>query len=262
MRKIVFFDVDGTLVDNPTQVIPESAARAISQLRRNGHLAVVNTGRPPEHIDPRILALGFDGVIAGCGMWVQAEGRVIHCADLTSEDCARARDLVRQCRMECFFEAPHGLILCGGLERSPEVVHEVQNILDRGLTVTEENGVEPIFFHKLVTYDRPDSDPERFVREISRDFDVIDRGSGMKEMVPKGNSKSTGMARILAHFGLTREDAVAFGDSTNDLPMFACVKTAVAIGGGDPRLLAKADLVTDPVLSDGVANGLMRLGLI
>ena len=33
MRKIVFFDIDGTLVDDATQILPDSAGRAVEALR-------------------------------------------------------------------------------------------------------------------------------------------------------------------------------------------------------------------------------------
>ncbi len=36
-RKLVFFDIDGTLVDGPTHQIPQSAVEAIRKLRENGH---------------------------------------------------------------------------------------------------------------------------------------------------------------------------------------------------------------------------------
>ena len=55
MKKIVFFDIDGTLIDDATQTLPESALEAVAALRRQGHLAILNTGRPYSHIDPRVL---------------------------------------------------------------------------------------------------------------------------------------------------------------------------------------------------------------
>ena len=65
-RKIVFFDIDGTLVDGPTHQIPQSAVEAIRKLRENGHLAFINTGRTLvsiEHIfimkEKRCLATAF-----------------------------------------------------------------------------------------------------------------------------------------------------------------------------------------------------------
>ena len=49
-KKIVFFDIDGTLVDEKTHDIPESTRKAIRELRANGHLAFINTGRPLSEI--------------------------------------------------------------------------------------------------------------------------------------------------------------------------------------------------------------------
>lgn len=65
---VIFFDIDGTIIDDATQVIPASAASAIAALVRNGHVPVVNTGRPFGHIDPRVRALPFRGYVCACGM--------------------------------------------------------------------------------------------------------------------------------------------------------------------------------------------------
>jgi predicted mannosyl-3-phosphoglycerate phosphatase (HAD superfamily) len=44
MKKLLFFDIDGTLWDNRSR-IPESTVRAIRRARENGHLAFINSGR-------------------------------------------------------------------------------------------------------------------------------------------------------------------------------------------------------------------------
>ena len=44
-RKILFFDIDGTLVTAPPCTVPESTVQAITQARKNGHLCFINTGR-------------------------------------------------------------------------------------------------------------------------------------------------------------------------------------------------------------------------
>ena len=45
--KIVFFDVDGTLVDSATGRIPEKTFDALNRLRAKGILLCVATGRAP-----------------------------------------------------------------------------------------------------------------------------------------------------------------------------------------------------------------------
>lgn len=52
MKKIIFLDVDGTLV-NYENHIPQSAAKAIRLARENGHLVYICTGRSKAEVYPR-----------------------------------------------------------------------------------------------------------------------------------------------------------------------------------------------------------------
>ena len=75
-RKIIFLDVDGTLVDYDNR-IPESAVQAIRQARGNGHLIYVCTGRSKAEMPQEIWDIGLDGMIGGNGSYVEHEGQVI-----------------------------------------------------------------------------------------------------------------------------------------------------------------------------------------
>ena len=75
--KAIFFDIDGTLWDEKFQ-IPESTKKAFEMLKNNGHLTFICSGRTLSYIqDERLLALGFDGIVAGCGTYVEKAGEVL-----------------------------------------------------------------------------------------------------------------------------------------------------------------------------------------
>ena len=76
-KKIVFFDIDGTLVDEKTHDIPESTRKAIKELRSNGHLAFINTGRPLSEISELHKSIEFDGFILGCGTHIDYNGEAL-----------------------------------------------------------------------------------------------------------------------------------------------------------------------------------------
>ena len=77
MSKAVFFDIDGTLWDFYNQ-IPVSTVTAIRELRKNGHYAFICSGRARAYIQhPDLFAIGFDGVVAGCGTHVELDGKRI-----------------------------------------------------------------------------------------------------------------------------------------------------------------------------------------
>ena len=65
MRRMLFFDIDGTLVNSRDRTIPDSTGRAIRLARAAGHLVYVNSGRPWCGVDPRVKAMGFHGFVCG-----------------------------------------------------------------------------------------------------------------------------------------------------------------------------------------------------
>lgn len=52
------------------------------------------------------------------------------------------------------------------------------------------------------------------------------------DAVKYGINKATGLKKLLAYFGLTGEDLIAFGDSGNDIPMLDFAKYSYAMENG------------------------------
>ena len=63
MKKIAFFDIDGTLTSEIDGSIPESAVYAIRAARANGNLMFINTGRCFQNVEQRFRDVGFDGFV-------------------------------------------------------------------------------------------------------------------------------------------------------------------------------------------------------
>lgn len=78
----------------------------------------------------------------------------------------------------------------------------------------------------------------------------------------KGINKSYGMEKYLEYVGLTRKDAIAFGDGPNDLDMLSFAETGVAMGNGLEEVKKLADFVTKDINENGIAYALKELGLI
>ena len=82
------------------------------------------------------------------------------------------------------------------------------------------------------------------------------------DIIARGNSKSTGIDKVLAYFDIDLKDTMAFGDGGNDIPMLKHVATGIAMGNAEPHVKAVADYVTTSVDEDGIANALKHFGLI
>lgn len=258
---IVFFDIDGTIVDNKTQQIPQSAMDAVAALGQNGHLAVVNTGRPYSHIDPRVRKMAFGGWISGCGMDVILNGQHISYVTPDPALCQFVKEQVRRWDMRVLYEADDGSVaLDGPFSNHPTFYRESMEMANKGFAV---NCIDdhPRFM-KFITCDGPNSRRKEFLQAMSPYFTSIDRGDTMLEHVPIGCTKAGGMKILMDALGVSREDTLAIGDSTNDLPMFAASSHTVCMGNGMEELKQQAEYITASVMEDGVAKALRHFGLI
>ena len=259
---VVFFDIDGTIVDDATQVIPESAAGAIRLLRRNGHLPVINTGRPFGHIDPRVRAMDFGGWVCGCGMQVIVDGSFLWQDRPAAGWSEKIAALARECGLLLLAEGETALYYDSAMDYTTAPRMEAERVRRQGKGLADLRQTEHPEFLKFVTHDAPNCDRERFLREVSEEFDAIDRGGSMLEFVRRGNSKARGMERLLHALRIPREQTFAIGDSTNDLPMFALAGTTICMGNGMDELKKQADFITGSVLEDGIFTALRHFQLI
>ena len=65
--KIIFFDIDGTLLTPYPWKVPDSTRQALKEARANGHLLFINSGRTYAMISSMIKEMDFDGYVCGCG---------------------------------------------------------------------------------------------------------------------------------------------------------------------------------------------------
>ena len=260
---VVFFDIDGTIVDDESQVIPESTVRAIETLGRNGHLAVVNTGRPYAHIDPRVRALPFGAFVCACGMELRLGDSWIFRKYPDQNQRRFLLKAIRECGMQAMLEADTcHLILDGENSVHPLVTREAERFLKKGYGVRDIRDSRELEFVKGVTYDWPGCDRQEFLNRLEKNCECILRECTLIEFVPKGCSKAAGMLALLEHLGISREDTLAIGDSTNDLPMFSVAKHTVCMGNGMEELKAQAEYITAHIMEDGIEKALAHFNLI
>lgn len=66
-RKLLFFDIDGTLTLGGSAQVSRKVKSAIREARKKGHLVFLSTGRTESLVDDAIKEIGFDGGIYSAG---------------------------------------------------------------------------------------------------------------------------------------------------------------------------------------------------
>ena len=84
MKKIVFFDIDGTLLDHDKK-LPDSAKEAIKTLQSNGTYVAIATGRAPFMYESLREELGIESFVSFNGQYVVFENEVIYTNPLKVE---------------------------------------------------------------------------------------------------------------------------------------------------------------------------------
>ncbi|CUO11930.1 HAD-superfamily hydrolase [Clostridium disporicum] len=262
-RKIVFFDIDGTLIDENTLIIPESAKKALKEMRSNGHLAFINTGRTACQIESLKSKLEFDGFICGCGTYVEYEDKVLLHKSLGNELTSKLVKALKKYHIDGVLESIDG-VYYDNIEaiRHPEVF-KVLNIHKSEGSYSGKTWYEDgLNVDKLVIFLNNDSDFDGFFNEFKDVFDFIKRADDFYELVPINYSKATGIQFIIEHLGIPFENTYAIGDSANDLTMLKYVNNSIAMGNSNPILFDLVKFVTKDINDDGIEYALKHYEMI
>jgi HAD superfamily hydrolase (TIGR01484 family) len=221
-----------------------------------------------------ILAAGFDGLVASAGAYAEVAGEVLvdrrFPADLAARTVAEldAHDAVYILEAQEALHVPpaaaerlraildaHFRQVPGGPMGSSAILGAVQRTADRAA----------VSFAKVSVFDSPVA-MEDLVREIGQDIAVVansvaDEGRHAGELFQRGISKADGVAAVIAHLGIAREDTIAIGDGANDLEMIAYAGIGVAIEGSIPELMAIADRTARGPRQEGLVAAFAELGL-
>ena len=260
-RKLVIFDVDGTLVSREN-ILPPGVASAINTLQNNGHIAAFFTGRPFSHVLPSVKNIGFDGCICTMGAYVELEGEI---AQNLVPDSGMARDLVRlvrSCDLDAAFESEDGIAFDETHPLSEFLAKLKKNFAERGFITDQGVDRENFSFSKLCVWFKETSDVSRFEREASKYLKVIGKKQNMMELVSKQVSIEESVGTLMSHFGVSSEDCYAIGDSINDLPMLRLAKYNAAMGEAPDELKSQVGFTTSGVMEGGLVKFLQHYQLI
>ena len=262
MKNIIFFDIDGTLITEDDRMeIPESTRTAIRLTREKGNLTFINTGRPAFNVLPEVRALGFDGILCGCGTYIEYGGKVLFYHTQEKELCRHIASVLRETGVTPVYERRDAFFFDDNAVQNPEVEYFRRTFVLSGSPTDRQTDDPDFSFDKFVVWQNPQADMDAYRREISPYFDIIDRGHGFYENVPVGFSKATAIDSVLTMLNIPRENAYAIGDSNNDLPMLTAVPNSIAMGGAE-SIYPFVSYITDPICEDGIYNALSHFGLI
>ncbi len=262
---LLFFDIDGTLIDDRTHQVPASVKPALEEASARGHRIVINTGRTLCNMDERLDALPIDGWIMGCGTRIVWEGETLQSMEHSPQETMKLRDVFLRLRIPTVYECDTAMYFDPAGPSHEAIEGFSRFALGRGIARDIREGDAEFRAVKMFCFPEKDEDIQHLEREtaaLGMPYTGIQRAPIGWEIVPAGYSKGQGIDMLREKLGLPFEACFAFGDSSNDLTMLRHVKHSIAMGNAEEAVKAVCSYVTARPGEDGIEKALRHFGLI
>ena len=272
-RKLIFLDIDGTLTPAGNNNPPESAKIAVKAAQAKGHKVFLCTGRNPAMLAP-VLALGFDGAVAGAGGYIFTNDEVLFDCPMKPEEFETGMRLLGEngvfrtieARDATWGDEELGDFLAQAGEENSELVRWRKALADQlNIRPMSEYDGSPIYKIVFMCREAKQLQPARDALERQYHFVVQDVAAHHclnGELINRKYDKGKGVRIVAEHYGMDIADTIGFGDSMNDLEMIETVGCSVCMANGSPALQAKSDLVCPAVEEDGLYKAFEQLELM
>lgn len=271
--KLIAFDLDGTFLDDEKNIPPRNMEALKAAAEKGIHIAVA-TGRILAGVPEAIRALPFIRYficINGAQVYDRVDNKVIYTAEIDEPTAQRVMDymdtlpVIYDCyqddfgwmsqhmydRAEEFVTNPGILRLVKGLRRPVPDLKET--LRERGRSVQKQQ----MFFKDIALRDRqlellPGIFPELlFTTSVTNNIEINHADA----------AKGKALKALCEALGFSAEEAMAFGDGSNDIDMLSCAGMGVAMANASPAVIAAADYVTLTNNEAGVAAAIEKLAL-
>ncbi len=246
--KIIFSDIDGTLLDNCHQV-SGGTCKKIIELEQKGIPFVLISARMPEGVTSIQRQIGnHSPIICYSGGLIYDEGgKILYSCLLEMDKALKIKEILKA-------EFPRISFNTYGYEKwivdsaNDPWVREEENITglkakegDMEKEFAEEGGI-----HKLLLMGESEEiqSVETRLRKKYPELSIVLSKKNYLEIMHGNANKSTGICHLCNHRGISLEEAMAFGDGYNDMDMLKAVKYSYAMGNAPEEVKESAAYVT------------------
>ena len=257
-KKIIFFDIDGTLYTPEFGGITQIVKDAIASTRKKGHLCFIASGRPYGYIAKNVKEIGFDGYVLANGAVVRYHDENIKVHYLNEYDVQKLCHALHNKNIEYVV---HTTDLCYMNENNHCLLEFYKKCNIDFENFCFHYNEEEIFkkTKKIEAWVKTQEEKEYAVSHFDHfAYELHPDGHSM-EIYAKDVSKATGILDVLNILNIDKKDSYCFGDGPNDVEMFETVGHAIAMGNAIDVIKEKSDEICLSVQENGVAYKLKEL---
>ncbi|MDO4378829.1 MAG: Cof-type HAD-IIB family hydrolase [Erysipelotrichia bacterium] len=256
MIKVVFFDIDGTLLSHKHFGVSASTRESLKKLKDNGIKTVIATGRSLSELERLPVGdIGFDGYICLNGQINLDENKkIISCKAINGSDKDKLVHLFEQKNIVIMLIEQQEMYI----NFVDKKVEQAQKAISSEIPpVKEYSGND---FYQAVAF--IGSEQEKNLIDLLPSCKITCWNEYAYDIISADSGKVAGIKDYLVINNISQEETMAFGDGENDIEMLDFVEIGVAMGNADEEVKKVADYVTYSVDENGIEHALIKYGLI
>ena len=263
--KIVFCDIDGTLL-NSKHRMQERTLDAIKSLQNRNIPFVIVTARGPSGVYPIFKRYNIicPMVCYSGALILDDNGQIICSRGICKDTAKKIIDYIEAGKFDCtwnVYSMDHWIV---NNRQDPRITRE-ENIVEaestQGTVDDIPNGVE---IGKILCMCNP-AETDEIERNLKKKFpalSIVKSSDILLEIMERGVTKGGSVKTICEKWGISPTETVAFGDHFNDEDMLNTVGMPFLMGNAPEELKERFENITDTNDNEGVYRGLKSIGLV
>ena len=261
MIKLIATDLDGTLLDEQGEIPPETFD-LVRKLHEEGVRYCVSSGRGYKMLTEMFApVLDITDFVASNGNEVVVAGELIDFCGLSHSTVMRLAEAVNR------FDAVHLIAVTPSgswcLDDSEEKFSRTQGPRDprfhqvRAIPPVDE----PVYNGVIICDDAAECGDIVYALglEMGSEITFAWAGGNGIDYFPRGVSKAVGLRTLMRHYGIERDEVMAYGDSMNDYDILRYVGHPVAMENAFLGVKTLAERIIEPNTEHGVQRDMARL---
>lgn len=261
-KGIVFFDYDGTTVDDAENIrkATKKTIESLDRLKKNGFLTMLCSGRSKRFLEADFDK--FEGAITCNGSYTEVGGQIvsdIHITEPTMQDVISryfSKDTALHMETQDVTYYMH---------YDQHFYRDFRKFLgfpERWFAPWETRTGEHIT--KIVINYEKEELMDKLQMEFEDELQCVKPFEDMNilDIMSKGVTKGNAIINLMNLYGIDKKDCYAFGDSDNDIEMLEAVGTGIVMGRHSKAAGRAADMLTGTVKEEGITTALETIGLI
>lgn len=261
MKKIIFCDIDGTIIDGSRGMlkISDKTKYAVEQLKKDNYFFIAS-GRCKALLNQDIIDLNPSGFVLCNGAYTEYNKQMIHQDYLSNTAVQRVKEIVDKYDGFYILETLNDLFINSTESEAFKLFTDGWgSALKKHQSNSDEDDAYCIAMIGFKNEDiciKVQEELKDYVKATKHNF------SSSFDINSIGIDKGYGVKKVIEYLNIPIEDTYCFGDGLNDIEMLQAVGHPVIMANSDNSLKKYDFEETDDVLEDGFYNYLVKNKLI